>query len=137
MFIFVLINTNDYKTNPFTPTETKVYLTNLFFSECSNRAILYEVNGGLLVELCTFNNCHSSSDGGCIYQSKGQCIINKCCSFRCYSSSSSGWGQFIYNSLADDKSSKNRVLDSSITLSYKGNTYREYDAGTQRGLISR
>ena len=72
----------------------------------------------MLVELCTFLKCSVSKEylnGGAIYQDVGTCVINKCCGIYC-STEKRGNGQFLYASLL--KSTGNKLLDSSISLSY-------------------
>ena len=47
--------------------------------------------------------------------------MNKCCGVRCYiTKTSNAWGQFAYTQLSSGN--KNNALDSSISLSYNGNS---------------
>ena len=97
---------------------------NIYIHDCvfhdihGSQAITYSSGGKMLVELSIFKNCTSESDGGCVYQSSGNFVMNKCCGVRCYTPSNSG--QFVYTSLASGR--KNNVLDSSISLSYNGDS---------------
>ena len=75
----------------------------------------------MLIELCSFKSCISNS---AVYQS-GDFVMNKCCGYMCYSTSSSWNGQFLYTTSI---SSKNNILDSSISHSMKDANNPSYSA---------
>lgn len=97
-----------------TPSGGTIYIHECFFYDILNQAITYSNNGKMLVELSTFFNCSSSSNGGAIYQSGGHFVLKKCCGVKYYSTT--GWGHFSFNQLS--QSSKNNILDSSFSLCF-------------------
>ena len=74
----------------------------------------------MLVELSTFYQCTSSSEGGAIYQKDGQFVMKECCGLKCYSKGRYSTGQFLYNQLTASSTTINKILDSSVSSSTSG-----------------
>ena len=113
-----------------------------YIVSCTFQSIDSETNGGaicfspsspdakLLVEVCTFDNCHTNDQAGgavCMNSlgtnedSHGSSVINKCCASHCWttfkSNEENSYGQCFYIRLEDDDTYINNVLDSSIIQS--------------------
>ena len=117
------------QTSRINPTSSSVWvhdcifeLKNTFYG--SGGAISYTKSKSLLlVEKSIFSQCKSTSTGGAIYKSSGECVVKQCCGLQCYSTSNPG--QFIFTSVSSS-SSKNRVLDSSVSNSMKDSENPSY-----------
>ena len=69
----------------------------------------------MLVELSTFLDITKNGNGAGISMSNGgESVVNKVCALGCYSTSSASSGQFLGDSLSNDATKKNDIIDSSI-----------------------
>ena len=104
-----------------TATNELLYITGCLFEGCSGGqnggAVYYSDIGKGLIEVSTFNQCHSLKSGGVIYCEGYDFVIKKCCGTKCYSVNQYA-GQFVYTrDQYPTKTCINRVLDSSIAHS--------------------
>ena len=103
-----------------------LYISQCSFSNVKQTTIRYSssLDSLLLVELCSFNECSTSSEyGGAIFFSdQGQCVLSSVCGVRC-STNDGKYGQFCYIYVSDDPQHKNYIIDSSVTLTKQTNSF--------------
>ena len=113
------------------------YVSDCFFYDVSEKVIsssLTEKRGKALIEFTTFKNCTSPyyrPGGGCICLVNYDFVMNKCCGVRCNYVDADLPGQFAYI----ESCSINKVLDSSISLSYEESTGSEATLYLEQGNI--
>jgi hypothetical protein len=121
-------------------TQQNPSVTGVYVLKCLFRSMTSTANGGallcssttyLLVELTSFFSCKTNSNCGgaiCISGSNSQYVLYGVCGYDCYSTYTSGTslGQFSYNSLFTEVTSKNYINYSSIARCVTTNSNAHY-----------